>query len=161
PREIGACRPGQLRMLLYADRALLPARHLFIHRGAQLELLGAHGQNLGETALELVADADLYRLDPVEHVELGDAYARDAVQLDRALERRCVEPAGAPRPSGGRAELAPLLAQVLAYAVRELGRERPTADARRIGLGDTEHVVQVLRTDARARSRRTGHTVRR
>src|SRR6185503_2026159 len=106
PREIGACRPGQLRMLFYADRAFLPAGHLFIHRGAQLELLGAHGENLGETALELVADADLHRLDAVEHVELGDAYAGHAVQLDRALERRRVEPPGAPRTSGGRAELA-------------------------------------------------------
>src|SRR6185436_7669226 len=58
PREVGARRPGQLRMLFYADRAFLPARHLFIHRGAQLELLGADGENLGETALELVSDAD-------------------------------------------------------------------------------------------------------
>ena len=47
----------------------------------------------------------------------------------------------------------PLHAQVLADFVVELGRKRTAADARRIRLRDTEHVVQLLRTDADARRR--------
>src|SRR5512145_117043 len=148
-------------MGLDANRALHPARKLLVARVAAFQLFGADRQNLGKVALELVADADLYRVDPVEYVELGDAQAGDAVQLDRALERRSVEPAGAPRPAGGGAEFLSALAQVLPDVVRELGRERPAADARRIRLCNADHIVQVVRADARAGRRGAGDAVRR
>src|SRR5207237_2362309 len=112
------------------DRTLHPARQLLVNRLAALELLGAHRQDLGEAALKLVADADLHHLDAVEHVELGDAKAGDAVQLNRALERRGVEPPGAPWPAGGRAKLLPSLAQALAHAVGQPRANRPAADCR-------------------------------
>src|ERR1051326_4377415 len=57
----------------YADRTLHPAGQLLVDRMAALELLRAHRQDLGERAFELVAHADLHRLDAVEHIELRDA----------------------------------------------------------------------------------------
>src|SRR5262249_61992379 len=89
--------------------------------------------------------------DAVEHVELGDAQARDAVDLDRALERGGVDPAAAPRAAGRRAELVPPRAQPLAGIPLELGRERAGSDAGRVGLGDPEDVVQRLRPDTGTR----------
>src|SRR5258708_18925590 len=109
--QVRARRRRQRVVRLDADGALHPARQLLVHRVAALELLGAHRQDLGEGALELVADADLHRLDAVEHIELGDAQAGDAVQLDRALEGRGIEPAGASRPPGGGAEFLAALPQ--------------------------------------------------
>src|SRR6185437_6026153 len=130
---------------------------LLVDGVAALELFGADRKDFRERALELVADADLHRLDPVEHVELGDAQAGNAVQLDRALERRGVEPAGAPRPAGGGAELVAALAQALADAVGELGRERPAADARGIGLGNAQDIVKMMRPDAGTGGGGAGH----
>jgi hypothetical protein len=63
------------------------------------------------------------------------------------------------RPAGGRAEFWPRGAAV-ADAVGELRRERPTADASAVRLGDAEHVVQVHRADAGTRRRRAGDAVR-
>ncbi len=48
-----------------------------------------------------------------------------------------------------------------AHVVLQLRRERPGADARRIGLDDAEHVVERLRAHARARQRAADRRVRR
>src|SRR5207302_8574645 len=87
--------------------------------------------------------------------------AGDAVQLEGALERGGVEPAGTARPASRRAELLAALAQQLADAVGELGGERAAADARGVGLGDAEHVMQVMRPEAGARRCGAGDAVRR
>jgi hypothetical protein len=44
----------------------------------------------------------------------------------------------------------PMLAQVLAVLVEELGRERALADAGRVGLDDADHPVDAGRADAGA-----------
>ena len=70
-----------------------------------------------------------------------------------------VEPAAAPRPAGGRAELA-------AHAVehvgdlRVLGRQRPFAHARGVGLHHAHHAVHAMRRDARAGAGAAGRGVR-
>ena len=46
-------------------------------------------------------------------------------------------------------------------SIGELGRERPAADPRRVGLGDAEDVVQQVGPDARAGGRVAGHAVAR
>src|SRR3954470_6443763 len=102
--QVIACGLRQALVVFHADGALLPAGQLVVYRYATFQLLGADRQNVGQLAVDLVAGADLHRLDAVEHVELGDADAGDAVQLNRALERRGVEPAGAARPTGRCAE---------------------------------------------------------
>ena len=83
-------------------------------------------------------------------------FSRSAVaQGDR------VDPAGAPRPAGGGADLAAALAQLLAHLVVELGREGAGADPGRVGLGDAPDLVEVAGPDARADRRRAGDRVRR
>src|SRR5258707_14959400 len=159
--QVGARRLRQPLVGFHADGAFHPAGQLLVDRHAALELLGAHRQVAAHLALDLVADADLHRLDAIEHVELGDAQARDAVDLDRALERRGVEPPGAPRPPRGGAELLAALAQALADVVRELGRERPAADARRIRFCNPQNIVELMRADPGPRRRRAGDAVRR
>src|SRR3954468_9785227 len=148
--QVIACGLRQALVVLDADGALLPPRQLVVHRHAALELLRTDRQDVGELAVDRVAGADLHRLDAIEDIELGDANAGDAVQLDRALERRGVEPAGAPRPTGGRPELLTALAQPLADVVGQLGRKWPATHSRAVSLGDAQDVVQVHRPDAGA-----------
>ena len=68
------------------------------------------------------------------------------------------------RPRHG-AELAALLRHLVARRAGrfdvQLARERPAADARAIGLGDAEHVVQHARADAGAGGSLAGDAVRR
>src|SRR5471032_3179228 len=87
--------------------------------------LRAHGEGeaLDALAVELVGDADLDLLLAVEHVELGQRNAVDAVQLHRLAHHHRIEPAAAPRPAGVGAELLAAIAQALADCVLELGRE--------------------------------------
>src|SRR5690606_35109348 len=119
----------------------LPAGELQVHRLALLPALGVQRRVLGALAVVLVGDADLQRLHAVEHVELGDAQAADAVDRHRALERDDVHPAAAARAAGGGAVFLAAIAQALAVVVEQFGRERTTADAGGVGLGDAEHVV--------------------
>src|SRR5690606_26977936 len=66
------------------------------------------------------------------------------------LEARQIQPAAATRTTRDRAVLVTDVAQMLPELVIELGRERPTAHARRVGLGDAEHGVDTIWSDARA-----------
>src|SRR3954471_20682084 len=118
--QVLARRLGQAAVRLHAERALHPAGQLLVDRHAALELFRADRQDVAHLAFELVADADLHRLDAVEAGELGDAQPRDAVELAATPERRGVEPAGAPRPAGGGAEFLAALAQPLADTVGKL-----------------------------------------
>ena len=61
-----------------------------------------------------------------------------------------VEPAAAALAPGDGAELAPPLAQPLADRVVQLGRERPLADPRGVGLDDAEHEADRSRPHAGA-----------
>ena len=96
-----------------------------------------------------------------EDVELVDHQVADAVDRHRVAQRHRVEPAAAALPSGGGAELVALLQQVAAGLVVELGREGPGADARRVGLDDAEHVVDLERADAAAGAGAAGDGVAR
>ena len=78
------------------------------------------------------------RLEAGEHVELGERQAVQAVEAHRVAGDHGVEPAAAPRPAGGGAELVAVLPQLLAELVEQLGRKRPAADARGVGLGDAD-----------------------
>src|SRR5262249_17887031 len=97
-----------------------------------------------------VGDANLDRRQTVEHIQLGDGQAVDAVDLHRAFECDQVDPAAAARTPGGRAEFVAAFAQRFAGGVVEFGGKRAAADARRVRLADAEHVVDVARAHAGA-----------
>ena len=108
-----------------------------------------------------VADRDPQRVEPGEHVELGDRQRREPVEAGRVAQRDQVEPAAAALAAGGRAELVAPVAQVGADLVGELGRERAGADPRRVRLADAPDLVDVGRARHRRRRRprrRSGST---
>ena len=80
---------------------------------------------------------------PAEHVELGDDEAGEPVDARGVAQRDQVEPAAAALAAGGGAVLVPALEHVPAGLVVELGRERPVADARRVGLRDAPDLVDL------------------
>ena len=86
-----------------------------------------------------VAGADLHRLEPVEHVELGQRDAGDAADRGRLAHQHRVEPAAAALAAGDGAELVAALAELLADLIVLLGREGAGADAGGVGLDDAEH----------------------
>src|SRR5690606_13247377 len=153
--QVGAGGGGQLVPLGDAVGVLAPARELQVHRGDLFPALGVQRRVLGALAAVLVGDADLQLLHAVEHVELGDAQAGDAVDGHRALEGDDVHPAAAARTAGGGAVLGTAVADALADLVVQLGRERAAADAGGVGLGDAQHVIDVLRAHAGAGQRAT------
>ena len=72
----------------------------------------------------------------------------DAVHRHRLAHQHGVEPAAAALAARDDTEFVPAGAQKLADLVRLLGRERPLADARRVGLGDAQHIADRTGTDA-------------
>ena len=104
--------------------------------GREVVRLGAVRQDVAH------ADGDLG--EGREHVELGERERRDPVDADREAQGRQVEPAAAPLPAGDGAELAAERADPLLRLTLDLGRERPVADARDVGLGDAEDLVDAV-----------------
>ena len=144
-----------------AGGRLAPAGQRLVDRHHFRVTMRQQRRVLADLAVDPVARADADRVEPVEHVELGDAEARDAVVQHGATQRDGVEPAAAPRPTRDRAKLVPDAREMLAHLVEELGRERTRADPRRVGLHDAEHGVDVARTEAGADGRLPRDRVRR
>src|SRR5690606_35919005 len=128
PLEIAFRVGGQRVPVAHTDRALAPARHLLVHRLAVADLVGTERQQVERAPAASIRSAQLDGRQPVEDVELGYDEARDAVELDRALERRRVEPAASARPAGDGAELFADGGQVRADLIVQFGRERARAD---------------------------------
>jgi len=70
--QIKARLGGQFLVVGHAYRALRPARHGFVHRLAAGNFVSAHGQNIGERAIEHIASAKLELAQAVQHIELGN-----------------------------------------------------------------------------------------
>src|SRR6185437_9710214 len=159
--QIGTRRGWQLVPVADTGRRFLPTRELEVDRLALVPAVSIERRQLTPLAAIFVGDADLDGIQPVQHIELGDRQAIDAVDLCGTLQCNQVDPAAATRAAGAGTELVAFLAQQFAHLVVELGRERSAADARRIGLADAEHVVDVLRTHAGAGQRATDRGVAR
>ena len=95
-------------------------------------------------AVQAVAHRHLDRLKTVENVKLGQRDTVNAAGADRLASKHGVEPTAPARTTGVGAEFAAALTDQTADVVVELGRERAAADARRIGLGDPEHIADRL-----------------
>lgn len=98
----------------------------------------------------LVAHAELDGFHSVQNVKLHDGEAGETVDLNGAAQGGAVKPAATTRTPRNGAELTALFTEHLAHFVVKFGRERTFADAGAIGLGDAEHVVEHVRTDAGA-----------
>ena len=123
-REVVARRGGQVVRLGHrrqvgapAGQLLVDGRDLVQHRLVVRHVVEA-------LTVELVGDADLHRVEHVEHVELGDRHLAQRVQPHGLPQHHRVEPAGATAATGVRAELVTALDEQVADLVEELGRER-------------------------------------
>ena len=94
----------------------------------------------------------------VEHVELRQRQRVEAVDARRVAHDDRVVPAAAARTAGRRAVLLAAFAQPIAQLARELGRQRPLADARRVRLRHAQHAADRARAERRGPCRRRRST---
>src|SRR5262249_8251399 len=153
------CLCRQLAPLAGAFGRLRPTLEALIDRfNTRLGILPGR-QAIDAMAVEFVADAHLDLGKAVEHVELREGDAVNACNLDRLPHQAGIEPAAAALAARVNPELLTALAELLAYLVGALGGEGARADARRIGLGEAQHVADGAGPHAGARGRLRGHGV--
>src|SRR5690242_7660873 len=155
--EVVARLAGQVAGRAAGAEVEVETRQLLVLRRRRVEDRLVVGEGVEDGAfLGAVANRDPQRAEAAEDVELGDRQRVHAVEADRVAQRHQVHPAAAPPPSRRRPELVAALQHLLADLVFELGREGTGADPRRIGLGDSPDLVDVLRPDTGADAGRAG-----
>ncbi len=165
PLQIAARRSRQLIPGREALGALRPARKIFVDRFAALDLVGIEREHVTPFAVEHITHTGADGRQAVEHIELGDAQPRHAVDDDRPLERRNIQPATAARTPRHCAELLTHAGEVMPHAARlrggQLRREGAAAHPGGVRLGNAQHIVQHAGADARSCRGRTGHAIAR
>ena len=152
----------QVRLLAAVGEVLAPAGHLDVLAGGVVEHRLVVGEVVELRALgAAVPRAHAQPVEARQHVELGHRERGQRVDPRRVAQRDQVEPADAPRAPGRGAVFAAALADLVGDVAVELGRERPRAHARAVGLDHSPDLVDVLRPDAGADARRARHRVRR
>src|SRR5712671_4684891 len=127
---------------------LLPARHFLVYRldaGIAVDTQWRLGHDF---ALDAVTDRHPDRVEAIQHIELGDAQARNTRMHDCAPQSNRVEPAAPAAAARHRAELMPHPRQVLAVFIEQLGRKWTRAYTRRVRLYDTNDFVKGTRPEA-------------
>ena len=162
PRDVAARGVGQIRPAADA-LASAPTSRASIRTPARRPQAGprSDGNSVSVRAPQRVGRADVDVIEAVEHVELGQRERVEAVDADAVAHGDGVVPAAAARPAGDRAVLVAALAQAVAHLAGQLGRQRPLADARRVGLGDAQHAADRLRRHAEAGAHAADRRVRR
>src|SRR5438034_124165 len=151
----------QVGLVLGAAGRRAPALDLLVEGFSLGDDVLVLGELREDVAAVAVAHADLHRLALVEYVELGQRDRVQAVDARGVTPDDRVEPATASRPPRRGAVLVAARADRLGERARHLGRKRPRAHARRVGLRDAEHAVQTRGRDPRAGRRATGGRGRR
>src|SRR5207302_7929600 len=116
-------------------------------------------------ALAQVARADPDRVEPVEHIQLGQGDGANPVECYRVASDAGIEPAHPARPPGGGPVLTTHLPDLLAERVGELGWQWAVSHPRRIRLEDPHRQVDPGRSYPRtgqgsACARRRGGDIR-
>ena len=142
-------------------RELGPARERPVLGDDLLEDPGLGREALQELALVAVARAHRDVAEPGQDVGLGQRDPVDAVDPAGVAHGHGVEPAAAAGPARRGPELVASGRDLLPRLVEELGRERPAADPRRVGLGDAEDAVDRPGPDAEPGAGPAGRRARR
>src|SRR3990167_6578420 len=150
--DVVASSLRQLFQRLGTDGGFGPAWHLFVHRLQADVAVGVSRRVDHCTILVLVANTDVDGFQTVQHVQLGQAQARDAVDVDSATKDDGIEPAATTGTAGGSAELVATLGQECTHVVEQLSRKRTRTHAGGVRLGDAQDVIQVHRTKTRTGS---------
>src|SRR5712664_248096 len=160
-------RLGQLRSIFQAIRRFIPARQRLVLRRYPLVLFRQRRHFLQRRSLVLVAHANLNLPLRVKHIQLRNHQRINPIDHFRVPQHLQIQPAAAPWPPRNRAKLFPARAHFLRIQVRHLRRKRSAAHARRVRLGNTQHVFELRRRHAhacrstpRSRARRCHERVR-
>ena len=140
--QIGHGCLGQILELATVLRRALPARQGLEDWMATGEVVGAAGEVIDPFAIQFVGHADLNLIEFIQHIQLGDGEAIEAVHLNGVATDHPVESSRAsPAPAGGGSEFTAALRQLIVEAPAQFGRERPLTDAGGVGLGHTDDPV--------------------
>src|SRR5438128_5893351 len=156
PVQIGAGRRWQIRQPAHLAEGFLPAGERFVQRLHAGETLHFGGHRVERLAVAAVPHAYGNLRERVEHVELGDREAGEAVDAYRIAHHDGVEPAAATRPTCGRPVLVSQLANALGQRRRSLGGKRPIAHTGRVRLDDPEYRIDRRGADSRPDRRAAG-----
>ena len=113
----------------------------FEDRTAACEIIGAGREVLDPLAIEFVGHAHLDLIELIEHIELGDRQAVEAVDLHRVAADHAVEPAAAPASAGGGAVFAAAVTEVVVEAALQFGGKRTLAHPGGVSLRHADHPV--------------------
>src|SRR5205085_10996341 len=108
--EIAARVTGQLDETARVGRAGLPSLEPFVARLHVLEQLEIARELLVHVTVRFVAGAEPDAIESVEHIEFGHREIGEAIHTGGVTNHYSIEPAAAPRPSSGCAELVAKLA---------------------------------------------------
>src|SRR5262249_4086903 len=151
---------GQLGGVFYAVSILAPAGKSFVFRDNVFVLFSERRHFVNGPAFVFVACADLDFALGVKDVELGDNQRVDAVDHLGVAEDGEIEPAAAAGAPGDSAEFLAAFAHFLGFEVGHFGGKRTAADARGVGLGNSEHVLDFSWRNAGAGSGSAGSSTR-
>ena len=113
----------------------------FEDRTAAGEILGAGREVFDPLAIEFVGHTHLDRIELIEHIELGDRQAVEAVHLHGVAADHAVEPATAPASAGGGAVFSAAVAKVVIETALQFGRKGTLAHPGGVGLRHADHPV--------------------
>ena len=136
-----------------------PAGNRSVNRFHACQVFDVTGKIGRPLAVEFVGLADLHLVEFAENIEQSDRQAVDAADACAVTGGDGIEPAASPRTARDGSIFVPGLANMLSDIVVEFGRKRPLADARRICLGNAEHIVERAGTQPRPRRGLCGHRV--
>ena len=140
-------RPGQVLEPGDAADVLPPALEQLVDRLGVVDLGLGHGPVLGHLAVDPVGDGHRDPFQAREHVQLGHEQLGEPVDPGRVAEPDRVQPAAAPGPAGGGAELVTGRPQRLGLGLAGLGRERARPDPGHVRLGDAHDPLDPARAD--------------
>ena len=109
--------------------------------------------------IELIGHTDLDFIELIEHIQLGDGQAIQAVDLHRIAANHPVKPATAAPTARGGAVLAAAIAKVVREAALQLSGEGPLTDAGGVGLGNSDDAVDQGWANPSANAGTTSHRV--
>src|SRR5579871_1933807 len=147
------------QVLLASETACwrVPARECLIDRLKRFHSLECRRHFLAAA----VSDADGNLVELIQHVQLGDHQAIEAVDHCSVAQERHIEPAAAARTSSDGSILVAGLANLLSVGIVELRRKRTAANASDVCLRDADHSVDAGRGDSGAGTSTTGRSARR
>src|SRR5690606_6718088 len=136
-----------------AVHLLIYRRNLFIHQLIRKYISLT-------TIAKLVSRTHFHTRKNTQHIGLHHQQLCDAVDHDRILQRRKINPSTTTRSPRRRSKLIALLAHQLSLFIQQLRRERTASNPRAVRLEDSKHLSDMTRRNAKTGTRASRNRVR-